>query len=239
MRSDPERGEDAVPGDGAPLVAIVVFGGEAPSPRALADLDPTDRVIVVAADSGAHHAHALGLRVDVLVGDLDSIDPALVAELERAGIDIERHPVDKDATDLELALDVARSRGAHGVIVVGGHGGRVDQSLANALLLASPRFADLRVEARLAEAIVQVVHGGNSVTVVGRPGDTVSLLPVHGDAHGIVTTGLRFALCDESLGPGTSRGISNELADISATVRVGEGTLLVVRPGAEGIRQWQ
>ena len=81
-------------------VVVVAAGARGPLP----DLDGA---FVVAADGGADAALALGLHVDLAIGDFDSISAAGLAALERAGTRIERHPAAKDATDLELALDAA------------------------------------------------------------------------------------------------------------------------------------
>ena len=207
--------------------AIVFAGGEAPAPGALAGI--AAGAILVAADSGLGHARAAGLVVDVVVGDLDSVDPLDLDAAIADGSDVERHPADKDATDLELALHVARARGARRVVVVGAGGGRLDHFLANALLLASPDFADLDIEARIGDATATVVR--DSVDLAGRPGELVTLLPLGGAARGIRTEGLRWPLLDEDLVPGSSRGVSNELADATARVTLTDGVLLVVRPG--------
>jgi thiamine pyrophosphokinase len=188
--------------------------------------------LVVAADSGLDLAVAVGLHVDVAVGDFDSVRATTLAELEAGGTaTIERHPTDKDATDLELALAAARRHGADHVIVLGGHGGRLDHLLGNALLLAAPDLAGLRVEARMGDALVLVCRPAVAVEVHGAAGDVVSLLAVHGPAEDVHTEGLRYVLRGEQLAPGSTRGVSNELVAATASVRIGAGLLLVVKPG--------
>lgn len=214
-------------------VAVVVAGGGVADLVLLAELGAPDDVLVVAADSGAAQALAAGLDVDVLVGDLDSIDPVVLAQLEDAGVRVERHPVAKDATDLELAIDAALRMGADTVHVVGGHGGRVDQSFANAFIVASPAFAHVSMHAVFDSARLSVVHGPGAVTFVGAAGDVVTLLPVHGSAVGVRTVGLEYLLRGETLDAGTTRGVSNVLLEPEATVSLERGTLLVVRPGPE------
>jgi len=206
--------------------AWVFAGGDPPDAGAIRDLAPAD--LVIAADSGLMHAQALGVAVHVVVGDLDSVDAAALAAATAAGVAVERHPVDKDATDLELALDAALARGARSVLVVGGHGGRLDHLLANALLLASPRFATVRVDARMGRAHVTVIH--DRAELSGAPGALCSLLPVGGPAVGVETDGLRFALHRETLEPGSTRGISNEFVAPIATVSVTAGVLLAIAP---------
>jgi thiamine transport system substrate-binding protein len=120
--------------------------------------------------------------------------------------------VDKDATDLELAIDVAVREGSKRVIVIAGHGGRVDQSVANVLIIASRNYAMIEMHAVLDAALVSVVHGGGELTIEGRPGDTVTILPIHGDAEGVRTDGLEYPLVGETLPAGTTRGVSNVLS---------------------------
>lgn len=146
-----------------------------------------------------------------------------------SGAVVDRHPVAKDQTDLHLALDRAVATGAAHVIVVGGGGGRFDHLLGNALVLLDPAYAACRIEARVGEACIDVVR--DHLVLAGAPGDLVSLLAVTAPVHGIVTEGLAYPLRGESLLPGSSRGVSNEQTAAEATVEVGDGALLVVRPG--------
>ena len=92
--------------------ALVIAGGDAPAPL---DATLASAPLVVAADSGVGHALALGLTVDLVIGDLDSAVPDDVARAAAAGARVHRFPADKDATDLELALDAARTFGATSV----------------------------------------------------------------------------------------------------------------------------
>lgn len=208
---------------------VVVLAGGDPEPTPSVPLPAG--AYVIAADSGLHLAQRLGLTVDLVVGDFDSVDEMALDAAVAAGTRVERHPEAKDATDLELALDAAVTRGAERIVVVGGGGGRLDHLLANALLLASPRFAAARIDGFVDGARVHVVHGSRPPVVLeGSPGDLVTLLPVGGTARGIVTEGLEYPLRSEDLPPGTSRGVSNVLLATTATVALAAGTLLVVQP---------
>jgi thiamine pyrophosphokinase len=211
---------------GDPL-ALIFAGGE-PLAATAADRIPEHAATVVAADSGLHHARALGRRVDVVVGDLDSADPAQVEAASADGAEIVRHPTAKDATDLELAMDEACARGARKLVVVGGGGGRFDHLVANVLLLGSPRFAGVTVEALVPGARVTVIH--RQAELHGAPGSLVSLVPVGGPAIGVTTDGLRFPLRGEQLHPGSTRGVSNVLLASSASVSVEQGTVLALQP---------
>ncbi len=203
--------------------AVVILAGGSPPPPWLAGELPT-RVFVIAADSGLEHARRLGLGVNLVVGDLDSVSATTLAEYPDTPI--QRHSPDKDQTDLDLALEAALEIEADQVIVLGGSGGRLDHLLANASLLTSDRFAALDLSWLTAEARVHVVR---SVLVIhGSSGDLVSLIPYGGTAAGVSTVGLRWPLENHTLPSGTTRGISNKMTGPVARVNVTEGVLLAV-----------
>jgi thiamine pyrophosphokinase len=207
-------------GGGLPAVSVPNLGGLGEGP------------LVVAADSGLAGAHALGLAVDLVVGDMDSVDPAVLAAARAAGAAVERHPAAKDATDLDLAVDAALARGADRLVVVTGTGDRFDHALAVALSLAADRLAGAVMEAWIGPAHLWVVR--DRLGFGGHPGMLVSLIPAHGPARGVTTTGLLYPLRGEDLDAGTTRGVSNELTGRAATIQVEAGTLLVIAPGATG-----
>ena len=210
-------------------VAIVLAGGDPVEPS-IRRMLPAD-AYVVAADAGLHLAEPLHLHVDCVVGDFDSADPHALHAAEQAGATIERHPAEKDATDLELALAAAQRAGAERIVLVGGAGGRLDHFLANVGLLAHPRFAALHIEALLGGSRVTVVAGGGVPTELRAvPGDLVTLLPVGGDARGVTTKGLEYPLHGETLGVGTTRGVSNVVVEVPVSVELDAGTLLAVQP---------
>lgn len=223
---------EAPPAEPAPRTAVVVTGGEPP------DRLPVHRIgrapFVVAADAGLTTAEFLGLRVDVVVGDLDSVDRARLDAARSAGVAVEAHPVAKDRTDLALALDRALASAAdlERIVVLGGHGGRIDHFLANALVLASPDYAAVDVEAWSGPARLHVVR--RRTVVEGTRGDLLTLLPLGGPALRVRTEGLLYPLQDETLMPGSTRGVSNEMTGPVAVVDVGRGVVLAVAPGAAG-----
>jgi len=230
-RHRPENLIWVMPAEGSLMHSAVVFiGGEPPHPGVI-PLLPADRR-VVAADSGLDHALALGVAVDQLVGDLDSVSEAGLQAATRLGIPIERHPRDKDFTDTELAIRTALDTGARHLVVVSGVGDRLDHSLGALLALTSPELAAIEVEAWWGEAHVFVVRGPGELHVTGAVGDIVSLLPVNASAEGVTTSGLRFPLTDETLHASSSRGVSNELTATTAVVTVRRGALVAIVPHA-------
>lgn len=192
--------------------------------------EPPDRFpdadYVIAADSGLDHATVAGIAVDLLVGDLDSVSPDGLEAAEAGSVAVERHPPDKDATDLELALAAAVRHGADRIIVVGGGGGRIDHLLANAFLLTSPAWADVDVEWLLGAARIVAIR--TEATFHGAPGDLLTLLAVGEPADGVTTEGLQFRLDNDVLLASSTRGVSNVLSANTATIRVRNGVVLAV-----------
>jgi thiamine pyrophosphokinase len=202
---------------------VVVASGPGPA------LDVPDAPTVVAADGGLDRALALGVDVDVVIGDLDSVSAAALAAAEEAGTRIVRHPAAKDATDLELALDEAVALGARRVLVVGSNAGRLDHLVASLLLLASDRYAELELDALVGDTLVHVIRGERAL--LGERGEVVTLIAVSGPAHGVTTSGLEYPLAGETLLPGSTRGVSNVFLGNDARVALESGVVLAVRPG--------
>ncbi len=215
---------------------VIWSGGEALDPARLAGLarriegsPADDAAIHIAADSGLDHARAAGWAVDVGVGDFDSVSADGLRRAEQDGVELIRHDVDKEQTDLELALGLAVERGALTALVVGGSGGRVDHFAGNLGVVASPTYADLRIEAWMGAATVWVVRGERRFELP--PGGLLSLVPMHGPAEDVETEGLRWPLRRETLPPGTGRGLSNVVDAGPVRIVVGRGVLLAVAPG--------
>lgn len=209
--------------------AIIFANGPVEAPDAIRPLLQPG-TLLIAADGGARHCLALGLRPQLVVGDLDSLPDAERATLAEAGAVFERHRPEKDETDLELALAAAVGRGADDILVVGALGGRLDMTLANLLLLAHPMLMGRRVELRQGGQRAWLIRppGGE---VRGAPGDTVSLLPLSA-ARGLTTTGLQYPLRAEALPLGPARGVSNVLTAERAAIDLADGLLVIVHtPG--------
>ncbi len=178
----------------------------------------------IAADGGARQARErLGLVPQVVIGDLDSLDESTRTWLNGAHVEMIRYPRAKDQTDLELALDLASTRGASRITLLGVLGGRVDQLLANVLLLT--RTPHLTIVDGGLEMWLST-RGDDEIS--GDIGDTVSLIPLSDEVQRIATEGLAYPLRHETLSRGTTRGISNEMTSTEARVRFGGGQLLIV-----------
>jgi thiamine pyrophosphokinase len=216
------------------MKAVVVTAGEADARDAdqLAGAD-----LLIAVDGGARWLDRLGAVPHLLLGDLDSVDDALVERLGAAGVEVRRHRIGKDESDAELALGHAVEAGAGQIVMIGALGGdRLDHELANLLLLADPRWHSAGCDVRIVRGGTQVraLHGGSRLVLDAAPGDLVTLLAVGDAADGVRTDGLRYPLAGDTLLLGWSRGLSNQVERAPASVSLESGTLLVIETRAGG-----
>ena len=180
--------------------------------------------LVIAADGGARHCLMNGIRPAAVIGDLDSLESSELDALEGGGAQVFTYPSRKNHTDLELALEYALKFQPQEVLILAGLGGRWDQAIANILLAATSHAPRIRLVDGPQE--FYFLHGGGKLEIQGRRDEIVSLIPLGGDAHGIVTEGLEYPLKEESLLFGSTRGISNVMLGDKATITLAEGFLL-------------
>jgi thiamine pyrophosphokinase len=194
--------------------------------------------ILIAADGGAKNCLRLGFSPHAVIGDQDSLEGADFEALEESGTRFVLYPRDKDQTDLELALRFAVESGAEEIRLLGLLGGRLDQTLANLLLLSLPDWGEVQLTVQDGEDTAHILRGGDSLELLGQLGDIVSLIPLSPFAVGVTTTGLRWPLHNADLSFGSTLGISNEMLAPRSRVRLAEGNLLVVhRKGTSGERK--
>ncbi len=201
--------------------SLLLIGGAGPSRRRLAPF-LAGVAFTVAADGGFDLARRLGLRPDLLVGDLDSVRPGR----ELASLPAERvvrFPPDKDETDAEIGLRLLRERGFRRVILAGGGGGRLDHLLGLLILFERSFHPALWLTDR---EQVQAVEG--RLEFAGWRGQTVSLFPLGEGAGELSSEGLKWPLAGLEWGRGQA-GISNRVTADRGWIRVGRGRLLLVR----------
>jgi len=180
----------------------------------------------ICADGGTRHALALGLKPNLVIGDMDSIDNGQWQKLKDAGVPIELFPRDKNETDLELALDHAIELEPKVILIIGALGGRLDQTFGNTALLSDARLS--AVDVRLDDGVEEIFFCRAQEEVRGRSGDVVSLIPWGNPVHGVQTQGLKWQLHSETLFPEKTRGISNEMSGEVASIKIESGLLLVI-----------
>ena len=140
------------------------------------------------------------------------------------------YPLDKDATDTELALVRAAQTDADTLLVFGAAGDRFDHALGTIAALGIAGPVDVRVDPPAARRSARLRPAPRQSVNIDLPADTVfSLLALHGPCRGVDVTGARWPLTDAALEPHSTRGISNETTGL-LYVAVADGILTLVVP---------
>ena len=176
------------------------------------------RTRVIAADGGIVHAQALGVEPEVWIGDFDSSDAGLRARY--AHVERHTHPVGKDATDGELAVDEALRRGAQHLVLAGGFGGRSDHQLQHLahLLAVAERGVGLLMTSGQEEA--HPVLAGNTRIEVPE-GSTFSIVPFS-NLTGLSLSNVDWPLSGRDVAFGSSLTMSN-VARGAVDIRLDKG----------------
>jgi len=205
--------------------AIIFANGSLEKPPELAGL-LRETALIIAADGGTHHCTALGIQPSAIIGDLDSIDSREEQFYQSKGTTLIRYPSHKDETDLELAIQYAARNAMDEVIILGALGARWDMTFANVFLAALPQFAKLKIRFLDGSQELVLIRPGEHMQFYAHPGDRLSLIPIHGEAHGVATHGLEYPLLDDTLHFASPRGVSNVFIQAIAEVSIKKGLLL-------------
>ena len=184
--------------------------------------------LIIAADGGMTHCRALGIKPSIVIGDLDSLDPDYLKSLQTSGTEIISYPINKDQTDLELALHKALDLGSDEILVLGALGARWDMTIANLLLPAASEFSKVAIRLIDGHQEIVLLRGKGELNFKGKKGDILSLIPLGQDAYGVTLRGLEYPLENDVLRFGATRGISNVLIDDTATVYLKKGLLFCI-----------
>jgi len=196
---------------------------------ALTQLQPDD--LIIAANGGTRLAYTLKIIPYMVIGDRDSLPSYLQEWLRLHNVPSKQHPVEKDETDLELAIRYAIELNPTKILFLGITGSRTDHMLANFSLLAEVAKHKIPTE-----VIVNQEHSygiTQEIQLVGKVGNTISLLPWGGDVEGVTTQGMKWELQNATLPFGPARGISNIMMKDEVTITLKKGVLLVIHQRGE------
>jgi thiamine pyrophosphokinase len=211
-----------------PLTAFIFANGATDDgPLVQRELASASGAWIIAADGGARQAQYYGLPIHTVIGDLDSLDEGEITHLTEQGVEIQRFPPEKNETDLELALLLAAQKQVNHIRVFSALGGRLDQTLSNIYLLALAPLRNIDVRLISGKQQAWIIYPGETI-IQGAKEDTVSLIPIAGEAQGIRTENLYYPLHSETLSFGPARGVSNVMQSETAHVYFDKGVLLVV-----------
>ncbi|MGD0022123.1 MAG: thiamine diphosphokinase [Smithellaceae bacterium] len=189
--------------------------------------------LIIACDGGVRHLQQLGIKPDVIIGDMDSIEPAQLASYSAEGVKIIKYPANKDFTDTELALDYALDLKPAAIYIWAALGGRLDHILANVFLLLEAK--DAGIKTYLIDEYCEAFIVDREAAFVDAKGVTVSLFAVSPQVEGLSLSGFAYPLKDAVLTMGESLGVSNIINEDHAKISVRVGNLLVIRYWQEDV----
>ena len=181
---------------------------------------------IICCDGGGNHAADIGIVPNMLLGDLDSINSAVLMQFEMQGVAVKRFSAEKDFTDLELAIEHAICQNPDKITILGGFGGRADHFLGNIHALITAAKAG--VEAVLLDDGIKACVICSCTEIKQTNYNNISLIPLTTQVCGVTTCGLQYPLNGETLKIGSARGVSNKFAAPTATIGFTSGLLLII-----------
>ena len=198
--------------------AVIIAGGSITDHQGMRELiKPSD--FVVCADYGYAHAQRMGIHIDAVIGDFDSL--GYVPQHENLRV----LPIKKDMTDTQSAIDYARDKGYKDFLLMACTGTRMDHTLANILLLRT--MPERGESGCMVDEHNRIYVLQQRIAVEGFAGATLSLIPLE-DCYGITTQDLEYPLYNAYIPMGSTLGISNVMLKDTACVTLTKGMMLLI-----------
>lgn len=185
-----------------------------------------DKDIIVCADGGLNHLMKIGVIPDIVLGDLDSITEEGLKYVEDNKIPVSKYPVEKDATDTELAMEYLIEKGCKEITFAGVTGTRMDHTLGNIFLL----------DQMLSREIIGIIIDDNNMIEIcddykkiEKYEGYLSVVPIQQDGAVVTLKGVHYPLTHHHIYFGSTFSISNEIVEDYAEIFVESGRVLVIR----------
>ncbi len=206
-------------------ICYIVGGGDF-------DIDrfyPGKEDCIIAADSGLVYIEEAGYHPHWVVGDFDSLG------YRPKGDNIICHPVEKDDTDIALALEVALEKGFTTLYLFGISGGRLDHTLANLQLLTELGSKGIEVFCFCPDCTITAISRAELQFDEDYRG-TISVFAAEDKVEDVTIQGLKYSLDKAVLTGNRPLGTSNEFIGGPAIIRVGCGVLWIVWQESRGCK---
>lgn len=183
---------------------------------------------IICSDGGANHAYNMNILPDYIIGDLDSTSKDIIDYYKSKNVEFKKFPIKKNETDTELSIKLSEKLMAKQIDLIGALGGRIDHTIANINLLYYIRKRGIKPRIITDKEEVYIVID-EEVSIDGKEGDIVSILPIRNDAKGITLKNLEYPLENQDIEFSTPLGISNVMTDSSCNIKVNEGSIIIIK----------
>lgn len=211
------------------MKCTIISGGHIDDVFAVEWLKQNKYDLLIAADSGMNFLYRNNLVPNVIAGDFDSVDSVSLecfSGMEKIEI-LRLNPV-KDDTDTEFVIREAIRRGANEITILGATGTRLDHVLGNMHLLGIGFEQDVKIQLVDAHNRIRMICGEIEIKKEEQFGDYISLLPIDGTVTGVTLEGFKYPLKNAVISSFSSLGISNEIVDDKARIKIEKGVLLMM-----------
>lgn len=209
--------------------ACIVLNGEVKDYDKLRDIILSKKYsTIIGIDGGANHLHKMNIVPEYVVGDLDSIENDVLDYLTEKGCEFYKYPCKKNETDSELGILLAMEKENMCIDFYAALGGRIDHELANIGLLYYSLNKGLYPRIITETEDIYILED-DELSIAGKPGDLVSVIPFKGDAKGVTLRGLEYPLDEFDMEYSIPRGISNVMVEDVCEINVIDGCLLIVK----------
>ncbi len=183
---------------------------------------PSGEDIVICADSGYENAVKMGVKVDLLAGDFDSL-----CDVPEGVGEVIRVPKEKDSTDTQLAVELALKRGADEIVIIASTSGRADHALSVMAILEY--LYEKKVSA-------YIVNGQNRVRFIRDSGIILirsrykyfSVITLDGIAKKVSIDGAKYPLKNKDIKRSYQFAVSNEIVKNAALINVKKGAVYII-----------
>jgi len=206
--------------------AVIVCNGSVNTKYLFSHIGKDDFIIAV--DGGANKLSKTKFVPNLIIGDMDSITKSSLKKFKKS--EFIKFPREKDKIDLELALDYCAEKKFREVIILGALGSRADMTLTNVFLLLN---IPEKINAKIIHENQEIYLVPKKLSVVGVPGEIISLFPINGDVKNLTLKGFKYELKNYNLRFGIGIGLSNEFKSKKASITFKDGLLLCVH-----FRKW-
>lgn len=211
------------------MKVCIILNGEIKDYKYIKNIiDENNYDYIICSDGGANHAYKMDIIPDYIIGDLDSIEDNILKYYKSKHVQFEKFPAKKDETDTELSILLAKKLNGKKIDLIGALGGRIDHTIANINLLyyiknkgITPKIISEREEIYIAI--------DEEIIIYGNIGDTISIIPIKGDAKGITLENLEYTLDNYNVEFSKPLGVSNVMKKNSCNIKINEGSILIIK----------
>lgn len=181
---------------------------------------------IICADGGLNYAFDIGLKPNLLLGDLDSVDKECLSFYEH--IEIMKYNPEKDYTDTELAIKIAIKKGYTNIILICATGTRLDHTGANIYLIEKYYNNNINIKIIDNNNIICGIRGKKIIYKSDVKFRNISLLPVTKEINIEYLRGLKYTLDNKVVSRGSTLCISNEIIEEKVEINITVGFALLI-----------